>query len=130
MIVSKWECKMSKGFSIYKSILFFSSRTDKADRRSPLSSALISSSLLSSVSWWTEASLNVSISLGREVTDDALNKNWLLDLHTHCGLKVSRSQTKIYENFANYFSKPKAYKKCFKGFDCTCKRQQKSISEL
>ena len=52
------------------------------------------------------------------------------ELHIHCGLKVSHSQTKIDENFANYFSKPKAYKKCFIGFDCTCKGLQKSISEL
>ena len=31
----------------------------------------------------------------------------------HCGLKVSRSQVKIYENFANYFLKTKANHKCF-----------------
>ena len=33
---------------------------------------------------------------------------------SHCGLKVSRSQTKIYENFANYFLKTKAINKCLK----------------
>ena len=32
----------------------------------------------------------------------------------HCGLKVSRSQAKIYENFANNFLKTKANIKCFK----------------
>ena len=31
----------------------------------------------------------------------------------HCGLKVSRSQAKIDENFANYFLKTKANNKCF-----------------
>ena len=31
----------------------------------------------------------------------------------HCGIKVSRSQVKIYENFANYFFKTKANNKCF-----------------
>ena len=31
----------------------------------------------------------------------------------HCGLKVSRSQVKVYENFANYFLKTKANHKCF-----------------
>ena len=33
--------------------------------------------------------------------------------YLHCGLKVSRFQTKIDENFANYFLKPKANNKCF-----------------
>ena len=31
----------------------------------------------------------------------------------HCGLKVSRSQAKINENFANYFLRTKANNKCF-----------------
>ena len=31
---------------------------------------------------------------------------------THCGLKVSRSQAKIYKNFVNYFLKTKANNKC------------------
>ena len=48
----------------------------------------------------------------------------------HCGLKVSRSQAKIYENFANYFLKTKANNKCFIVLKCTCKRLQKSKSEL
>ena len=34
-------------------------------------------------------------------------------LSTHCGLKVSRSQSKIYENFANYFLKTKVNNECF-----------------
>ena len=33
--------------------------------------------------------------------------------HNHCGLKVSRSQAKIDENFANNFLKTKANNKCF-----------------
>ena len=32
-------------------------------------------------------------------------------LHSHCDLKVLRSQAKIDENFANYFLKTKANKK-------------------
>ena len=48
----------------------------------------------------------------------------------HCDLKVSRSQTKIDENFANYFLKTKASNKCFVVLKCTCKGLQKSISEL
>ena len=40
-----------------------------------------------------------------------------------CDLKVSRSQAKIDENFANYFLKTKANNKC-------CIRLQKRISEL
>ena len=48
----------------------------------------------------------------------------------HCGLKVSRSQTKIYENFANYFFKTKANNKCFIVLKCKCKGLQKSKSEL
>ena len=48
----------------------------------------------------------------------------------HCGLKVSRSQAKIDENFANYFLKTKANNKCFIVLKCTCKGLQKSISEL
>ena len=31
----------------------------------------------------------------------------------HCGLKVSRSQAKINENFSNYFLKTKANNKCY-----------------
>ena len=31
----------------------------------------------------------------------------------HCGLKVSRSQAKIEENFANYFFKIEGNNKCF-----------------
>ena len=38
---------------------------------------------------------------------------------THCGLKVSRSQAKIDENFANYFLKTKAINKCFIVLNCT-----------
>ena len=52
------------------------------------------------------------------------------DLVSHCGLKVSRSQAKIYENFAIYFLKTKANNKCFSGLKCTRKGLQKSISEL
>ena len=42
-------------------------------------------------------------------------------------LKVSRSQAKIVESFANYFLKIKAYK-CF--IVLKCKEMQKSITEL
>ena len=49
---------------------------------------------------------------------------------SHCDLKVSRSQAKIDENFANYFLKTKANKKCFKWLKCTCTGLQKSFSEL
>ena len=50
---------------------------------------------------------------------------------THCGLKVSRSRTKIYENFANYFLKTKTNNKCSFVFNMyTCKGLQKGISEL
>ena len=49
---------------------------------------------------------------------------------SHCDLKVSRSQAKIYESFANYFLKTKANNKCFILVKCTCKELQKSISEL
>ena len=48
----------------------------------------------------------------------------------HCDLKVSRSQAKIDENFANYFFKTKANNKCFIVLKCTCKGLQKRISEL
>ena len=48
----------------------------------------------------------------------------------HCDLKVSSSQAKIDENFANYFLKTKANNKCFIVLKCTCKGLQKSISEL
>ena len=48
----------------------------------------------------------------------------------HCDLKVSCSQAKIYESFANYFLKTKASNKCFEVLKCTCKGLQKSISEL
>ena len=30
----------------------------------------------------------------------------------HCGLKVASSQSKIYENYSNYFLNTKANKKC------------------
>ena len=53
-----------------------------------------------------------------------------VSLSRHCGLKVSRSQAKIYENFANYFLKTKANKKCVIVLNCTCKGLQKGISEL
>ena len=46
----------------------------------------------------------------------------------HCDLKVSSSQAKINENFANYFLKPKANNKCLIVLKCTCKGLQKSIS--
>ena len=52
--------------------------------------------------------------------------NWC----SHCDLKVSRSQAKIDESFANYFLKTKANNKCFEVLKCTCKGLQKSISEL
>ena len=48
---------------------------------------------------------------------------------SHCDLKVSRSQAKIDENFANYFFKTKA-NNCFIVLKCKCKGLQKSISEL
>ena len=48
----------------------------------------------------------------------------------HCDLKISRSQAKINENFANYFLQTKANNKCFIVLKCTCKELQKSISEL
>ena len=47
----------------------------------------------------------------------------------HCDLKVSRSQAKINENFANYFLKTKANNKCVIVLKCTCKGLQKSIRE-
>ena len=43
----------------------------------------------------------------------------------HCGLKVSRSQVKIYENFANYFLKTKANNKCFKELNVHVKGYRK-----
>ena len=39
----------------------------------------------------------------------------------HCDLKISRSQAKINENFANYFLQTKANNKCFIVLKCTCK---------
>ena len=48
----------------------------------------------------------------------------------HCDLKVSRSQTKFDESFANYFLKTKANNKCFEVLKCTSKVLQKSLSEL
>ena len=48
----------------------------------------------------------------------------------HCDLRVSRSQGKIYENFANNFLKTKASNKCFMMLKCKCKGLQKSISGL
>ena len=47
----------------------------------------------------------------------------------HYDLKVSRSQAKIDENFANYFLKTKA-NKCFIVLKITCIGLQKSIIEL
>ena len=49
---------------------------------------------------------------------------------THCNLKVLRSRAKIYENFANYFLKTEANRKCFIVLKCTCKGLKKSMSEL
>ena len=49
---------------------------------------------------------------------------------SHCDLKVSRSQAKINESFANYFVKIKANNKLFIVLISTCKEQQKSISVL
>ena len=51
-------------------------------------------------------------------------------LYNHCGLKISRSQAKIDENFANYFLKTKANNKCFIVLKCTYKGLQQSIGEL
>ena len=48
----------------------------------------------------------------------------------HCGLKVSRSQAKIDENFANYFFKTKVYNKYFLVLKCTCKGLQKSARKF
>ena len=45
--------------------------------------------------------------------------------NAHCGLKVSRSQAKIYENFANYFLKTKANNKCFTEFNVHVKGYRK-----
>ena len=42
-------------------------------------------------------------------------------LRGHWDLQVSNSQAKFYENFANYFLKIKATKKCFTVLKCTCK---------
>ena len=47
----------------------------------------------------------------------------------HTNLKVSRSQAKIYENFANYLLNLQANNKCFILLKCTCKGLQKSKSE-
>ena len=52
-------------------------------------------------------------------TNQIMNANikWVLKAfdfnRVHCRLKVSRSQAKIGENFANYFLKTKANNKCF-----------------
>jgi len=43
-------------------------------------------------------------------------------------IKLSRSQAKIDENFANYFFKPETINKCF--IMLKCKGLQKSITEL
>ena len=48
----------------------------------------------------------------------------------HCDLRVSRSQAKIDEKFANYLLKTKAKNKCFIVLKCMWKGLQKSISEL
>ena len=48
----------------------------------------------------------------------------------HCHLKVSSSESKIDQSFANKFFKTKAFNKCFIVLKCTCKGLQKSISEL
>ena len=48
----------------------------------------------------------------------------------HWDFKVSRFQTKVYENFANYFLKTKANNKCLIVLKCRRKGLQKSISEL
>ena len=45
--------------------------------------------------------------------------------NAHCGLKVSRSQAKIYENFANYFLKTKANNKCLIEFNVHVKGYRK-----
>ena len=47
-----------------------------------------------------------------------------------CHLKVSSSQAKIDENFANYFFKTEANNKCFILLKCTCEGLQKIIIEL
>ena len=49
---------------------------------------------------------------------------------SHCDLKVSSSQAKFNENFANYFLKTKVNNKCSIVLKCTCKGLQKSIREL
>ena len=55
----------------------------------------------------------------------------ILQLEGHCGIKVSRSQANIYENFANYFLKTKGNNKCFIVSNVhACKGLQKSICEL
>ena len=50
--------------------------------------------------------------------------------NSHSDLKVSSSQAKIDENFANYYLKTKAYNKYFIVLKCTCKGLQKSIRQL
>ena len=49
---------------------------------------------------------------------------------SHCDLKVSSSQAKIDENFANYFLNSKAKNKCFMMLKFTCKGLQKSMKKL
>ena len=48
----------------------------------------------------------------------------------HFDLKVSRSQAKINENFANYFLKNQANYKSFIVLKCAFKGLQKTISQL
>ena len=55
---------------------------------------------------------------------------YYIDYRYHCDLKVSRSQAKIYENFANYFLRTKANNMCFMVLKFKCKGLQKSKTEL
>ena len=53
-------------------------------------------------------------------------RHFLESVAAHWDLKVSNSQTKIYENFANYFLKTKANNKSFTVLKCPYKGLQKS----
>ena len=56
--------------------------------------------------------------------------SFTLILINSLSLKISHSQAKIYEKFANYFSKTKPDNKWVIVLKCTCKGLHKSISEL